>query len=295
MVAATPIPCCSCAIASRSSSSTLASTSVAAWIHDKYWRVNEPGCQFRAVRRRSSLFSWQAERYGSFRSGFCNPSTSASTSREAGRVERACCVKDSVEGVEPWPLLGGAKGWVLGMAMACLLVLGDGESLAAMRVPKSPRTGYDPVSEEEREASSAFARRVAEALDLLDKARKAQARDDFEAAFRYYSLITQTSGDLALADYARVGRALTLYEVGDRDEAIAEMEDMTLSLKGYPEVHAALAAALYTDKHAPVPAEQQFTFATLLDPRYTDPSWVRAEKHWPPSLIVSLQRFIALQ
>lgn len=181
------------------------------------------------------------------------------------------------------------------MAMACLLVLGDGESLAAMRVPKSPRTGYDPVSEEEREASSAFARRVAEALDLLDKARKAQARDDFEAAFRYYSLITQTSGDLALADYARVGRALTLYEVGDRDEAIAEMEDMTLSLKGYPEVHAALAAALYTDKHAPVPAEQQFTFATLLDPRYTDPSWVRAEKHWPPSLIVSLQRFIALQ
>lgn len=75
------------------------------------------------------------------------------------------------------------------MAMACLLVLGDGESLAAMRVPKSPRTGYDPVSEEEREASSAFARRVAEALDLLDKARKAQARDDFEAAFRYYSLV----------------------------------------------------------------------------------------------------------
>jgi hypothetical protein len=46
--------------------------------------------------------------------------------------------------------------------------------------------------------------------------------------------ITQKSGDLALAEYARVGRALTMYEVGDRAEAIAELEDMSLSLKGYP-------------------------------------------------------------
>ena len=61
------------------------------------------------------------------------------------------------------------------------------------------------------------------------------------------------------------------------------------------EVHAALAAALYADKHAPVPAEQQFTFATLLDRHYTDPSCVKSAKHWPPSLILSLQRFLALK
>ena len=40
--------------------------------------------------------------------------------------------------------------------------------------------------------------------------------------------------DFAFSDYARVGRALALYEVGDRQEAIAEMEDVSISLKGYP-------------------------------------------------------------
>jgi len=37
-----------------------------------------------------------------------------------------------------------------------------------------------------------------------------------------------------LRSYGRFGRALSLYEVGDREEAIAEMEDISLSLKGYP-------------------------------------------------------------
>lgn len=40
--------------------------------------------------------------------------------------------------------------------------------------------------------------------------------------------------DFAFSEYARVGRALALYEVGDREQAIAEMEDVSISLKGYP-------------------------------------------------------------
>ena len=40
--------------------------------------------------------------------------------------------------------------------------------------------------------------------------------------------------EFAFSDNARVGRALTLYEVGNRDDAIAEMEDVSISLKGYP-------------------------------------------------------------
>lgn len=40
--------------------------------------------------------------------------------------------------------------------------------------------------------------------------------------------------DFAFCEYARVGRALALYEVGDREEAIAEMEDVSVALKGYP-------------------------------------------------------------
>lgn len=67
----------------------------------------------------------------------------------------------------------------------------------------------------------------------------------------------------------------------------------TILLLGFPtEVHAALAAALYVDKHAPLLAENQFTIATLLDPHYTDIAYVRETKHWPPSLISSLQHFI---
>lgn len=60
------------------------------------------------------------------------------------------------------------------------------------------------------------------------------------------------------------------------------------------EIHAALAAALYVDKHAPLLAENQFTIATLLDPRYVDVSYVKEMKHWPPSLVSSLQHFITL-
>ncbi|KAH9548296.1 hypothetical protein CY35_11G081000 [Sphagnum magellanicum] len=156
-------------------------------------------------------------------------------------------------------------------------------------------TSYAPVSQDAKEASAAFSRRVSEALELLFKAREAQAQGDFPEALGFFSQITEKAGDLALSEYARVGRALSLYEVGDRGEAILEMEDMSVSLKGYPEIHAALAAALYVDKHATVPAEQQFTIATLLDPRYRDLSWVRNCRHWPPSLVESLQKFILLR
>ncbi|KAJ6289170.1 hypothetical protein OIU76_025052 [Salix suchowensis] len=98
--------------------------------------------------------------------------------------------------------------------------------------------------------------------------------------------------DFAFSEYGRFGRALSLYEVGDREEAIAEMEDVSISLKGYPEIHAALAAALYADKHAPLLAENQFTIATTLDPHYTDLSYVKETKHWPPSLSKSMDSFM---
>ncbi|GLT68723.1 hypothetical protein SLA2020_409290 [Shorea laevis] len=153
---------------------------------------------------------------------------------------------------------------------------------------------FDPVTSTEREASEVISRRVSEAVELLDKGRELQAKGDFNQALGYYTQVVEKYKDFAFSDYARVGRALALYEVGDREEAIAEMEDVSISLKGYPEVHAALAAALYVDKHAPLLAENQFTIATLLDPHYTDVSYVKETKHWPPSLVSSLQQFITL-
>ncbi|KAK3211719.1 hypothetical protein Dsin_016425 [Dipteronia sinensis] len=153
---------------------------------------------------------------------------------------------------------------------------------------------YDPVSQAERDASAVLSRRVSEALELLEKGRELQALGDFNKALNYFTLVVENYKEFAFSDYARVGRALALYEVGDREEAIAEMEDVSISLKGYPEVHAALAAALYADKHALFLAENQFSIATLLDPHYTDLSYVKETKHWPPSLVSSLQHFITL-
>ncbi|XP_044469597.1 uncharacterized protein LOC123198863 isoform X2 [Mangifera indica] len=143
---------------------------------------------------------------------------------------------------------------------------------------------FDPLSQSEKDASAALNLRVSEALQLLEKGRELQALGDFNQALHYFTLVAKNYKEFAFSEYARVGRALALYEVGDREEAIAEMEDVSIALKGYPEVHAALAAALYMDKHAPLLAENQFTIATLLDPHYTDLSYVKYTKHWPPSL-----------
>lgn len=168
-----------------------------------------------------------------------------------------------------------------------ILTFGEGPSSYAA-------TMYDPVSTSEREASALVSERVSQAVELLEKGRELQAQGDFSAALHYFSKVIESYKDLAFSEYARVGRALALYEVGDREQAIAEMEDVSISLKGYPEIHAALAAALYEDKHAALLAENQFAIATLLDPHFTDLSYVRDTKHWPPSLISSLQHFITL-
>lgn len=153
---------------------------------------------------------------------------------------------------------------------------------------------FDPVISAERDASAEVTRRITQAIELYEKGRELQAHGDFTGALDYFTQVVKDYKDFAFSDYARVGRALALYEVGDREEAIVEMEDISISLKGYPEVHAALAAALYVDKHKPLLAENQFTIATLLDPQYTDLSYVRETKHWPPSLVSSLQHFITL-
>ncbi|XP_020598999.1 uncharacterized protein LOC110038482 [Phalaenopsis equestris] len=157
-----------------------------------------------------------------------------------------------------------------------------------------PSSGFDPVTDAEKDASSALSRRIGEAVRLLDLAREFQAKGEFSRALDYFTQIINDYKDFAFTEYARVGRALLLYEIGDRQQAITEMEDVSISLKGYPEIHAALAAALYTDRHAPLLAENQFTIATILDPCYADLSYVREKKHWPPSLVRSLKNFITL-
>lgn len=192
----------------------------------------------------------------------------------------------------PPPIFRNRRLFLFSLPLSSFLLLpvpsfADGSSSYAA-------TMFDPLTASEREASALVSQRVSQAVELLEKGRELQAQGDFAGALQYFSQVIESYKDLAFSEYARVGRALALYEVGDREEAIAEMEDVSISLKGYPEIHAALAAALYEDKHAALLAENQFAIATLLDPHFTDLSYVRDTKHWPPSLVSSLQHFITL-
>lgn len=67
-------------------------------------------------------------------------------------------------------------------------------------------------------------------------------------------------------------------------------------MRGYPEVHAALAAVLYVERPAQrLRAEQQWDIALEFDSGYQDSEWVAKNKHWPPALMKALQRFLLLQ
>lgn len=70
---------------------------------------------------------------------------------------------------------------------------------------------------------------------------------------------------------------------------------LQVSLRGYAEVHAALAAMLWVERPAlRQAAETQWEIAMEFNQRFADAEWVAATKHWPPRLMVALDRFLRL-
>ena len=115
-------------------------------------------------------------------------------------------------------------------------------------------------------------------------------------ALETYTLITRKYPDLAITNYARINRALLLYQTGSKSQAILELEDLEASLRGYAEVHAALAAIIYSERpHEISYAEEQFDLASEFDKRYMDVEWVTREKRWPPAMVAALDRFTNLK
>ena len=55
-------------------------------------------------------------------------------------------------------------------------------------------------------------------------------------ALAAYSTITRQYADLALSQPAHVGKALMLYELGQRPEGISELKTVEARLRGYAEV-----------------------------------------------------------
>ncbi|GJN13609.1 hypothetical protein PR202_gb00331 [Eleusine coracana subsp. coracana] len=129
-------------------------------------------------------------------------------------------------------LLASSSSSLLLLALATT----SSSSRAAETGGGAPLVGYagPVVTEADRAASAAVSRRVGEAVGLLERGRALQAQGEFPEALASFTRVVAEYADLALAEYARVGRALVLYEIGDRDQSIAEMEDVSIALKGYP-------------------------------------------------------------
>ena len=115
-------------------------------------------------------------------------------------------------------------------------------------------------------------------------------------ALQDYTTITKRFPDLAISNYARLGRAFMLYQTGNASEAILELEDLEVSLRGLAEVHAALASIVYSERPNEIAyAEQQFDLASEFDGRYMDVEWVASQKQWPPALMNALDKFVNLR
>lgn len=101
--------------------------------------------------------------------------------------------------------------------------------------------------------------------------------------------------DFAITDYARLDRALLLFQNGNRSRAILELEDLEFTEKGSAELSAAVAAALYSERPQLLSrAESEWRIVEAFDRRYYDLDWVRSQKHWPPAMVDALGRFLRL-
>lgn len=115
-------------------------------------------------------------------------------------------------------------------------------------------------------------------------------------ALQTYARITHKYPDLAIAQYARIKHALLLFQSGRTTDAVLEMEGEEEELRGLAEVHAALAAMLYSESPKQISrAETQWEIAREFDQRYANLDWVKHEKHWPPAMQTALGNFLSLR
>ena len=115
-------------------------------------------------------------------------------------------------------------------------------------------------------------------------------------ALENYTEITRKYPDLAITQYARIQRALMLWQVGQQSEAVLQLEGEEEDLRGNSEVHAALAAMFYAESpRQTTRAETQWEIAREFDQRFGDLQWVSKQKRWPPAMQVALANFLELK
>lgn len=143
--------------------------------------------------------------------------------------------------------------------------------------------------------SLSIPQQVAEVRRLSAEAQEAADTQNYEQALQTYTIITRNYPDLAVVQYARIKRALMLYQLGKTVDAVLEMEGESSDLLGNAEVHAALAAMLYSESPKQIRrAETQWEIAREFDQRYSDLTFVKLQKRWPPAMQLALENFLSL-
>jgi tetratricopeptide (TPR) repeat protein len=94
--------------------------------------------------------------------------------------------------------------------------------------------------------------------------------------------------------FARANYALILYQLGETTEAIRQMKNIVRKYRDFPDVRAALTAALWQNgEHGE--AESNWIATVGLDSRYRDLDWVKNNRRWPPASIAALDNFLHLR
>lgn len=92
---------------------------------------------------------------------------------------------------------------------------------------------------------------------------------------------------------ARGNASLMIYQIGDRSESIRNMRNIVRKYPMYPDIRAALAAALWIEGQQGE-AESNWVAAVGLDNRYQDLDWIKNIRRWPPTMVDAIEKFLSL-
>lgn len=172
---------------------------------------------------------------------------------------------------------------------------------------KSTRRNRSPPSNvrrgDGRESKLSIPEQVAEVERLTAEARSAEGRNDYGEALACYEEIISSFPELAITEYARISRGLNLFQLGRKSDAILQMDELTVTLRGKSEVHAALAVMEY---------DAAKTRGSILAAAYivsSEKEWAKAQEwnnkwsveyakkntRWPPRMLNALSAFLELK
>lgn len=126
-------------------------------------------------------------------------------------------------------------------------------------------------------------------LARLDKLNEAVL--DYTASANSFN----SMGEIARYSDAKANLALTLYQLGNTQEAVKNMKDVIRKNPGYADMHVALAANAWGEgNYIEALKEWKFTCNEISVgcDAYKDIGWLTTVRRWPPSLIEKFQQFL---